>query len=1593
MKKSFRQSLVGILAFLTFAGLGFAQDPTVTFNPPSGTAVKSGTVVSFAIENAFTDSYGDQQVTCYWTSGASLDALDNPNMDGSSVTASGTFTVSQEKKAIKVAIVVREGSPNGDDEYLDNILYEYVLKCFTAVYTIDENAGDIELPKAASPTFSVEPGAVLDSTRIELLPRGDKIFFALGSKEVKPTEYTEYNRILTPIFITKDTTIYAYREEDGHTNSDTVSATYILKSNAPTFSPTPASGYVAIGTLVSINAAAGADIFYATGSNKLTTYTKYTTPLTISQDTTIYAYVVESGKVTSDTASISYKIISGKLAMPYMAIDPDGFRITANDTTVYIDQYDEIFIQSTVEETKIYYTLDGSNPALNEDGTTQGTTQQYKFSISFDDYYTNAGDFLTVKAFAAQEGIENSDIITVTFRELKDRPVEKPEAPVFTPKGGTVLPNTSVVIAKGTADSIFWKAGESATAAFTKSLEDVSVTITENTVLCAFAMKDGLSSDTAKVSYKVPAGPTDPTKATVRLVVNGENSIYADRNQYQILLDATHTITNDFKTDLETGNAFPESLLPRLYGDKTSTVPAGITAENATTSGVYPDNEDAVLVEPGTYDIFLLQSFDASWLNKDIVRGIYKGYDGIAGNKYFSLDDMTLEAGKSYVFNVTLDGSGAHGELLVSVDLQLSHILGENKPSCELDSVALSLAIKNIGLTTVSQYIAYCTNGKDTVKETVNNAIEAGESAVYAFTKKLELKDGQNTVIKAGIIVENETITTNNTAEYVVFRSEAGTLPLEIAPAKMLSAYAGDWSIDEENNALVAARNATTPIFSSCFRVEETGKYRLSYGYICGRYVELPDGTVLVNNVDMYEVRVGKTSLPYESWQVVETDETITGSSNYNEFTPKDIVFDITESGDYAFCIVPKRVNDQDNLKFRGITVEKMQAHAARINAFTVNSPRIVPQDWGNANYATNVVVENRGLEKLENATLSFKVNGEEATKETFSLNLNETKTFTVNVPVEGFKKNDKFKISAEILTNSNVIGTANATPAEITVSDNTAAFDHLTDFSYFRTMDGYAGGLVGIIFPVVKKDTLTGISCAWGEMTENTDISIAIHKVSVSGNEVSMGDKLHEAVVRRGVSSGLTTYETPAFLLEPGNYFISVEQIGRLGFALALDEHPEGGLHAYDKTEKSWRYLTNGGYPVIRAVFGSDGVLTTKDAAITAISKPIAGGIFANNEPIVVSVRNNGPETASIPVYVRVDNTLLESKSVSVEAYTTQEVSFTADLAATNQNRNITITAFTAMEGDEDRSNDTLRKNVLSMVPADPYRMDFESCLDFATEGLNPAWTSVSLDNSPVMPLRHVLEDYTFQYIEFPGCETDLGFITFNPLTTEPSMVLFDYYNECRSHSGQRFGVSLAITDENSPKNDWLISPKLKMPSKNTQLSMWVKSFDRVYKESYEIWVSEGSNDPASGDFVCLYPGEDEELIAPTAWTQVVFDLGQYNGKDIHVAIRCNSADAHIFMIDDIVIGENVSNEEEQQADFRLTVYPNPAKEMVSLLSPDADITSVAIFNLSGNMVHQASRLHTDNYRFNASGLTSGMYFVRVSTDKGIAIRKFVIR
>jgi uncharacterized repeat protein (TIGR01451 family) len=74
---------------------------------------------------------------------------------------------------------------------------------------------------------------------------------------------------------------------------------------------------------------------------------------------------------------------------------------------------------------------------------------------------------------------------------------------------------------------------------------------------------------------------------------------------------------------------------------------------------------------------------------------------------------------------------------------------------------------------------------------------------------------------------------------------------------------------------------------------------------------------------------------------------------------------------------------------------------------------------------------------------------------------------------------------------------------------------------------------------------------------------------------------------------------------------------------------------------------------------------------------------------------------------------------------------------------------------------------------------------------------------------------------------------------------------------------------------------------------------------------------------------------------------------------------------------------------DTTVSVYPNPTSDKVTITAKDK-ITSVQLFDLQGRLVQTTTGNHT-NVNINLSGKSSGVYFVKVHTAKGVTTEKII--
>jgi Secretion system C-terminal sorting domain/Bacterial Ig domain len=80
--------------------------------------------------------------------------------------------------------------------------------------------------------------------------------------------------------------------------------------------------------------------------------------------------------------------------------------------------------------------------------------------------------------------------------------------------------------------------------------------------------------------------------------------------------------------------------------------------------------------------------------------------------------------------------------------------------------------------------------------------------------------------------------------------------------------------------------------------------------------------------------------------------------------------------------------------------------------------------------------------------------------------------------------------------------------------------------------------------------------------------------------------------------------------------------------------------------------------------------------------------------------------------------------------------------------------------------------------------------------------------------------------------------------------------------------------------------------------------------------------------------------------------------------------------------------------SDAQLIAYPSPAQDLVNIhLNGEHMIESVAVYNLTGQIVSQTADLLTERTQINTSALAEGVYLVRAMTTGGPVTKKIVVQ
>ena len=184
---------------------------------------------------------------------------------------------------------------------------------------------------------------------------------------------------------------------------------------------------------------------------------------------------------------------------------------------------------------------------------------------------------------------------------------------------------------------------------------------------------------------------------------------------------------------------------------------------------------------------------------------------------------------------------------------------------------------------------------------------------------------------------------------------------------------------------------------------------------------------------------------------------------------------------------------------------------------------------------------------------------------------------------------------------------------------------------------------------------------------------------------------------------------------------------------------------------------------------------------------------------------------------------------------------------------------------------------------------------------------------------------------------------------------------------------------------DDYIITPQIDLTAINAaQFSFWAKSFTDFYGlERFHVLLSTTS----SNYFDFTVELSDGELQAPLEYTEYSYDLSDYEGQMVYLAIHYVAQDSFVFQMDDFLVQGNILGIEDNLFNnFNHYITNNNL-----VMSASSSLENIQLYNLLGQEVF-SKRLSNTNETINIASLDTGTYIAKVSiqgTSKSFKIVK----
>jgi hypothetical protein len=230
----------------------------------------------------------------------------------------------------------------------------------------------------------------------------------------------------------------------------------------------------------------------------------------------------------------------------------------------------------------------------------------------------------------------------------------------------------------------------------------------------------------------------------------------------------------------------------------------------------------------------------------------------------------------------------------------------------------------------------------------------------------------------------------------------------------------------------------------------------------------------------------------------------------------------------------------------------------------------------------------------------------------------------------------------------------------------------------------------------------------------------------------------------------------------------------------------------------------------------------------------------------------------------------------------------------------------------------------------------------------------------------------------------------------TETTWILNDLSNTDFGESYIHSGGSSALIDFWAADYNWLIMPEIQLDYNDYELKYWIWFECGSYETKFHVLVNDGTN---GWQVIKSY---NNSVPNNTYSSEEVLSLSDFAGKTIRIAFVYEYSDGYALALDDIKVVSKLSGIESDSHLPSITKlyqnYPNP-------FNPETEISfslvrnsnvKLTVYNNKGETVQniyngQLTKGH-HSYKFNATGLTSGVYYYSLDADGDVLLKKMTL-